>query len=290
MKANTKAEINNMHDTQKNVALIVHSCDRYELLFEGFERFFLKYWNFDIACNYYFATEEKESTIKGFKNIRSGKGEWSDRLAYLLKECITEPYVLYFQEDMWLNKPVNPLFFNQLFEIVVSEGWLQVKLHSSGIYKTVATPKFIEGFNVTLLDNAASEFLMSHQVTLWNKEFLLKQLQKKEHPWRNERKATKRLKKINPEIYHIDYFAENGGLEINNNSNPILRSEYLTISDNGTLHENVKRYIKEMEADENTQSYALKLKYNFQNNLTHDGQAKPRKVDVFKQFKNWLTR
>ncbi len=280
-----------MEIIKNNVALLVHSCDRYELLYKGFEFFFSKHWDFDINCNYYFATEDKKVTVNGFQNIRSGKGEWSDRLIYLLKNCVEEPYILYFQEDMWLNKTINPLFFNELFNTTISNKWQQVKLHSSGVYSTNPTNIFIEGFNVAKIDNNKSDFLMSHQVTLWNKEFLLKQLYTKEHPWRNERKGTKRLKKLNPEIYHIDYFSENGSIEINKNNNPILRSVYNTISVNGVLNDNIKSYIEELKnGSEEFKVYASKLDHNYKNNLTHDGKSKPRKVDIFKRIKNWLTK
>ena len=278
-----------MASIKKNVALLVHSCDRYELLYKGFEFFFSKYWDSEIDCNLYFATEEKRVSLNGFENIQSGKGAWADRLAFLLKEKIDEKYILYIQEDMWLNKKINASFFNQLFELAEKNNWQQVKLHSSGVYKTVETSSFIEGFNIAKLDNDKSDFLMSHQITLWNKDFLLKQLHKNEHPWRNERKGTKRLRKINPEIYHIDYFAENGYEEINKNNNPFLRSGYQTISANGVLNSNVEPYMKELKNEgELFKEYASKLEYNYNNNLTHDGNPKPKKVDIFKRSKNWL--
>ena len=278
-----------MNSSNKKIALIVHSCDRYEFLYKGFAYFFSRYWNFHIDCNYYFATEEKEVTVNGFENIRSGKGEWADRLSYLLREKITEKYVLYFQEDMWINKKINASFFNSLFELAEKNDWQLVKLHSSEVYKTIATELFIEGFNVAKLDNEKSDFLMSHQVSLWNKEFLLKQLHKGEHPWRNERKGTKRLKKSNPEIFQVDYFSENGNEEINRNINPVLRSEYQTISINGILNYNVEPYIKELrEGKAGYDEYAAKLGYNYIHKLTHDGKPKPRKVDVFKRIKNWI--
>ena len=124
------------------------------------------------------------------------------------------------QEDMWLNKNVNANFFKQLFDAAIANSWQQVKLHSSEVYITKPTAQFIEGFNIAIVDNKRSGYLMSHQATLWNKDFLLEQLPKNEHPWRNERKGTKRLKKKNPVIYHIDYFAENGKPEINPNQKP----------------------------------------------------------------------
>lgn len=272
-----------------DIALLVHSCDRYEFIYKGFEFFFNKYCDSNIHCNLYFATEEKNVAVNSFENILSGKDEWADRLVFLLKEKIPEKYVLYFQEDMWINKQVNAHFFNQLFKLAEKNNWQQVKLHSSDVYKTVPTNTFIEGFNIAKLDNDKSDFLMSHQVTLWNKDFLLKQLHKKEHPWRNERMGTKRLKKLNPEIFQVDYFAENGNTEINKNNNPILRSEYQTISVNGILNSNVLPFVKElMKGDAEHQQYALDLEHHYKNKLTHDGLPKPRKVDVFKRTTNWL--
>ena len=279
-----------MEDKKNNIALMVHACDRYKFLYKGFQYFFLKNWDINaVKCNYYFATEEIDATIPGFQNIKSGKGEWSDRLAILLKEKIKEDYVLYFQEDMWLTKKVNANFFNKLFELTLANDWKQVKLHSSEVYKTKESKLFIEGFNVAEINNEESGFLMSHQVTLWKKSFLIAQLLKHEHPWRNERKATKRLKKLNPVIYHIDYFAENGKPAINKNKEPIDRSEYQTISVNGALNDNVKPFINTLMHETGEYlDYAKELKEHYDHNLTHDGKPKPRKVDIVKKIKNWI--
>lgn len=276
-----------MESAKNNVALIVHACDGYQFLYEGFEQFFLKYWDFKVDCNYYFATEVNPVSIQNFTNIQSGKGEWADRLAFLLKEKIKEKYVLYFQEDMWLNKPVNADFFNRLFKLAAQNNWQQVKLHSGDIYKTHPTEFSIGGFNISVLDNEASDFLMSHQVTLWNKEFLLKQLHKKEHPWRNERKATKRLKKLNPQIFQADYFAVNKDEMFNNlNTDPVLRSEYQTVSTNGRLNVLAVPLIEELyKGNTAQQQYAAKLEYNFTNQITHDGKPTPQKFDIIKWIK-----
>ncbi|MDQ1141484.1 hypothetical protein [Pedobacter agri] len=277
-----------MPKSNHKVALLVHACDRYEFLYKGFDYAFSKNWDFDITCNYYFATEVKDANIKGFRNIKSGKGEWADRLATLLRS-IEEEYVLYFQEDMWLSKPVNSDLFRELFDFAHKNNTMQIKLHSSEVYTTKQTDHFIEGFNISELDNKASHFLMSHQITLWNKDFLLAQLYKKEHPWRNERKGTKRLKKLNPLIHHIDYFAENQAAEINSNQNPIKRSEYYAVSFNSMLNFNAVRFIDELKSGSLPEKeYAAELQNHYDNNLTHDGNPKPKKVDLFKKFKTWF--
>lgn len=281
-----------MEPTKINVALLVHACDRYNFLYKGFELFFLKYWDFNVKCNYYFATEVKPAAIRNFENVQSGNGEWADRLALLLREKISEKYVLYFQEDMWLNKPINANFFNELFKLAEQNNWQQVKLHSSDIYKNKPTGIMIEGFEVAELDNGASDYLMSHQITLWNKAFLLKQLHKKEHPWRNERKATKRLKKLNPQIFHVDYFEVNKDTKINNtNINPILRSEYQTVSSNGKLNILTVPLIDELsKGTKEQQQYAAKLQHNYINNITHDGKPSPQKFDIIQWAKGKIYR
>jgi hypothetical protein len=186
-----KGTMNNTDGQPCNVALLVHTCDRYRFLYPGFSYFFHKYWDFSAQCNYYFASEEQDASVANFTTIKSGKGQWADRLRYLLEHVIREKYVLYFQEDMWLNKPTDGKFFDQLFEMAATNNWKHVKLDSSPVYKTNPTANFIEGFNVSLLDNATSGFLMSHQVALWDRQYLITQLHKGEHPWRNERKGTK---------------------------------------------------------------------------------------------------
>ncbi|WP_316830943.1 hypothetical protein [Pedobacter aquatilis] len=280
-----------MSESKNNIAILVQACDRYEFLFQGFDYFFSRHWNFKIPGKYYFATEEKEVKINGFENIQSGSGAWADRLAYLLKNKIDEDYILYFQEDMWLSKPVDPHFFTKLFDLMKENNWNQVKLHSADVYKTKATDLFIDGFNVTEIDNQKSDYLMSHQVTLWRKDFLLAQLHKNEHPWRNERRATRRLKKLNPQILHIDYFAENGCAEINENKTVENRSEYHAVSFNSTLNFNVVEYIKLLQKGNAEQKkYADALQNHYDNNLTHDGKPKPKKEDIFKRFKNWFLK
>lgn len=280
-----------MPASQPAVALLVHTCDSYQFLYPGFSYFFEQNWDFNTRTACYFATEEIKVTLPHFKNIRSGKGEWADRLRYLLQTQITEPYVLYFQEDMWLNEPVSSAFFNRLFELAAIQQWQQVKLGSAAIYQTHPTDIYIEGFNVSLLDNQTSGYLMSHQVTLWDKEFLIQQLRKGEHPWRNERKGTKRLRKLNPAIFHIDYFAENGQPPINANQPQVVRSAYYTVSVNSMLAPGVAPFITALQqAGAEQQAYAEALQHHYQNQLTHNGSAKPRKDDIFKKAKRWLLR
>lgn len=275
--------------TAPSIALVVHACDRYELLFKGFHHFFSQHWDFALPLNYYFFSEEKSVDLPHFKNIKTGKGEWSDRLARGLKQ-LDEPYVLYFQEDMWLNKNVSADFFAALFAYAVEHKIKQLKLNSSEVFVTTPTGDELCGLSVARLDVQRSRYLMSHQVTLWSREFLLAQLFPGEHPWRNERKGTIRLREANAEILHCDYFAENGKAAINTNSNPHLRSEYRTVSSNATLSDEAVPYIELLLAspDEGLQAYGKILEEHYRHHITHDGREQPRKDGVFKKIKTWF--
>ena len=271
-----------------SVALLVHACDRYRFLYPGFHFFFKKNWDAAIPCKLYFATEEVDAQLPDFTNLKSSKGEWSDRLRILL-EGISEDYVLYFQEDMWLNKPVDKAFFENLFQLAGAQNLRQIKLHSSEVYKTIATENIVAGFRLAEVDKQASGYLMSHQITLWHRETLLQFLAKNENPWRNERRATKKMRKSNLRIHHLDYFAENGKAVINQNPDSSHRSEYFTVSVNSVLNEFVLPFLPQLqEAGPQEQIYAAQLRQHFEKKITHDGLAKPRKEDIFQRMKKRL--
>jgi hypothetical protein len=274
------------------IALVVHACDRYKLLYKGFAYFFKKNWPYgDLPVSYYFLTEEEDYKSDIFTNIKTGKGEWSDRLLNGLKQ-IPEDYIFYLQEDMWFIKPVDADTISKIIDFSIDNQVNLFKLSSNGVYHTKPTGEVINGLSVGLLDNEKSQYLMSHQISVWKKSFFIEQLKYKEHPWRNERKGTKRLKKLDPHIYHIDLFSENDELPVNPNTDTSAISAYYTVSKNAQLREYAHPFISEMKLDddESIRDYAQKLDLHLKNGITHDGQNKPRKEDLIKKIKNYLSR
>lgn len=276
----------------QNIALIVHTCDRYKLLYPGFEYFFKKYWPYgDVQISYYFLTEQDSYQSPVFKNIKTGKGEWSERLLNGLKQ-IPEEHIIYLQEDMWFNKRVDDNTINNIIDFTLANQVDLFKLSSNQVYHTKPTGQYINGLSVGIVDNKKSRYLMSHQISIWKKSFLIDQLKYKEHPWRNERKGTKRLKKLNPQIYHIDLLSENDELPVNKNEATKVIGSYYTVSQNAALREYVNPFISEMKLanDAAICEYAQKLDLHLKNGLTHDGQSKPRKEDLFKRLKKLFIR
>lgn len=299
-------------------ALVVHACDNYALLFDAFDHFFTQCGGKNIGCQRYFLTENTAVHFDGFVNLKTGNGAWSDRLAHGLRQ-IPEKYVIYFQEDMWLDKPISPIFFNKLFDFILENDPPLVKLHPSKEYFTVDVGNsdnsgkgfdstenlefkiknldsadgervFIEGFQLTKLDNRRSGYLMSHQISVWRKDFLLAQLPPNEHPWRNERRATKRLRRLNPPIFQLDYFGENDSPPNNQNLPTATPSHYFSVSANGTFDKTAEPFIAQLEKLPPLSIYAEKLRFHYENQLTHSGAPRPRREGAFKKFRIWLRR
>lgn len=272
----------------ENVAILVFACDRYELLYRGFDYFFKKNIPSHIVNNVYFATEEKDLKIQGYSHLKSGKGEWTNRLKVVLEQ-IEEEYIIFLQEDMWFSQKVPELIFQKAIEYALANKIQLLKLHSADIYKTIPSSIDIEGLQLTKLDKKQSEFLMSHQVSCWNKDYFFNQLKDHEHPWRNERKGSQRMRKDAVEIYQMDLFMENHKPPNNQNSSNTYGA-YLTISENACIHPRTKELLPELSRD--IPDYAEKLTFHMNHELTHDGKERPRKKDFTKSVKtaifNWF--
>jgi len=269
--------------TIQNFALLIFACDRYELLFKGFDFFFKKHWDHSIPIKKYFSTEMKDIQIDGYIHLKSGQGEWTNRLKRVLDQ-IPEDHIIFMQEDMWYNKRIPQGVLAPLLSHIERNDLRLVKLHSSEVYNTEALDINFNGFTLSRIDKKTSKFLMSHQVSIWNKRFLYAQLKNNEHPWRNERRGSKRLKNDPAEIFHIDLLSENGKPPINKNHPDIKPGAYHTVSMNACLQPNATPFISVLK--KNFPDYANTLAHHMENSITHDGKHKPRKEDFFKKLKD----
>ncbi len=215
--------------------------------------------------------------------MKSGYGEWTDRLKLVLDQ-IDEECIIFIQEDMWFSKKMPEYVLEPIINYVTSNELKLVKLHSIDVYKTEQLEVDFNGYKLSRVIKNESDFLMSHQISIWNKKFLYAQLKNNEHPWRNERRGTKRLKKVKDEIYQIDLISENESEAINENSPKIEPGEYLTISVNACIYPKVEKLIPELS--QSLPEYAEQITFHMNNNITHDEKEKPRKDDFFKKMKN----
>lgn len=89
-----------------DVAIVVSSCDAFFDAWRPFAFFFRKFWN-DCPFPAYLITNRLEVRSSWIKPIRIGRDKgWASNMIVALRE-ISQPYVLYMQEDYFLTAPVQ---------------------------------------------------------------------------------------------------------------------------------------------------------------------------------------
>lgn len=170
-----------------NISLLIHTFNQYEHFWDGFLAGFHQNVFYDMPC--YLGTDTKEHgnhELGDVKMLYSGLGEWSDRLKSLVTQIDTD-YVLYIQEDMW---PCDyPPDLEILTKIVEQKNLF--RLHIAPVNQFYS----LYGHKIPLFFHQTSKYLVSHQPSIWRKDFLLQCLEVGETPWVNEYEATKRIGK-----------------------------------------------------------------------------------------------
>ena len=204
---------------ENNLSLLVHTHDAYERFWGGMFYTLDFYWDYDNFTTY-FANEEKkmpeiELNCKGtiispdyrIKQILTGKT--SDKYGFstrLIKaiEQVPSKYILYMQEDMWLKRGLDKDLLDQLVEFMEKNNANSVKIHAKlhfYDYGFEPTDHFIKGQMVCRQDINS---LMSHNATIWRKDYLLKYQMEGEDPWKNEDNGTVRMRDAHKDSYHYN--------------------------------------------------------------------------------------
>jgi hypothetical protein len=180
-----------------NIPLIVHSCDLYSNCWPIWFFFYKKYVSGFKTV--YFLTEEKDLPFSSQEIIliKTGKGQWGERLIKALT-IIPFEFVFYMQEDYWAKKNFNPASYNTIKE--------KYKFDALRITKKISSMGFkFDKINSNLYKyTKESSYLMNHRFSLWKKNFFLKYIDNNDTPWKNEINQTKKIRKNNFNIYHID--------------------------------------------------------------------------------------
>jgi hypothetical protein len=160
----------------------------------------------------YFCTEEKDIPFNDLRinNIKSTKSSdssgFSNRLLDILNKIDTK-YVFYMQEDMWPMVPIDfELFKKCLYKVRVNDwNCLRITEKLWGSYEFLKTSHFVKEKRILKAKNN-SEWLLTHNPCIWNREFLISCMQENENPWENEIFGTVRIanKYLDPKIYHLN--------------------------------------------------------------------------------------
>ena len=176
-----------MQTEKPELTIFINTCDSYEDCWDPFFKLFSKYWQhcpFLIVLN----TEIKEYSYPGL-NIRCTKtsvGEykklgWSECLMLAL-DSIQTPYILYLQEDYFLEAQVNDrMIFQLLNEMKLMDLDVVQLLESSQL----TSPKGKES-ELILEISSKAKWRLSLQAAIWKKTFLRSHIRAHESPWQLE--------------------------------------------------------------------------------------------------------
>lgn len=185
----------------KDVTILVNSCDLYEDAWNPFFRLLQIQWPecpYDIVLN----TESKQYVDEYFdvKCICSSrKMIWSERLIYALNQ-IESKYILFFLEDFFLYDKVNE-------EIILQSLYCMEENNDIGVIKFV--PHVPENWydKDIVLNNYFSPIPKSFRArnaglaAIWRKDYYLKLLRPFEDPWEFEIFGAIRSKKYPEQIF-----------------------------------------------------------------------------------------
>lgn len=196
-----------------DISVVIQTCDKYEFLWKGWFITFMNNWAWELGWPVYFCSEEKNLPFhsKNIKLINSPISKdasgFSTRTIDILNKVKTK-YVFYLQADMWLDKKVDKQTMLEAFYNIKHFDWNSLKIHNRLYpgYSLSKTNIFANGIRI-LKQNNDSEYLFSHNSSIWNREYLLSVMEPNEDRWKNEELTSERIRNNNKDarIYHCDY-------------------------------------------------------------------------------------
>lgn len=177
----------------KDVPIVLHTMDSYLDYWDYWFYFFNKYCS-DYLDNVIFCTETIEPTFcNRVKTFKTGKGEWGERLIKILSS-IDSKYLFYMQEDFW---PISEFPFTQELLNFTQQQKLNCFRISEPcqFYNIFPVSKNIYQYTQNSL------YTLSHQFSMWDKNFLYDFILPHENPWTNEVEGSKRINKKRHKIY-----------------------------------------------------------------------------------------
>jgi hypothetical protein len=193
-------------ENPKKIAILVHTFDGYRRYWKPWIYFFNKHYS-EPEWHIYFANEVKnvqhlfpEKQKQKYHHIPCGSGSWGHRLIVALNHIDAE-YVLYMQEDMWLNRTLLQTYLNDCLSVCVKKNVKQLKLQAGCFHQRWSV--YAEGH--------PSWYIISHQPGIWNREYLLSTLQPNMSPYDHEIQTNIKLHK-QPELSRDIYCGAMEGL------------------------------------------------------------------------------
>ena len=174
-----------------SVAIVVSSCDAFFDAWRPFVFFFRKHWS-DCPFPVYLIVNRLQIRSHLVQPISVGPDrEWASNMGIALAS-ISQPYILYFQEDYFLNGAVNNALLAQDFAYAFENDAASFCFYARSHLEPNFQP-LNDRFGVVPRDSDGRTRL---QVTLWKKEALQATLRPGESAWNMEARASERTRDL----------------------------------------------------------------------------------------------
>ena len=159
---------------KNNLAIVVTTCNAYRDVIKYFMSIFKTNWP-NTSCNMYLITDKFDDVDTGDMEVINTHYEvsWSKRLLFGLN-MIKEKYILFLMDDYYIGRKVNEDYINFILEYISANDLNYYDLRNKN-YNQKSIIK-----NKISLIKASKNYPISLQAAIWNKEFLVNFLSKKE--------------------------------------------------------------------------------------------------------------
>jgi hypothetical protein len=203
----------NNTSTSADLTIFVNTSDNFEDCWHPFFTLFHRYWP-DCPYSIVLNTETKDFSFSGL-NITCAKVSlnepkrlgWSECLERAL-DSISTPYILYLQEDYFLESAVRAEVLNDLLALMRLEKADVIRLSEA----VDAGPWHATGSKLIWTVDQKAKWRFSLQAALWRKDLLRAQIRKHESPWQLESYGGGRLRRSKEKICCVnrDLFSGKG--------------------------------------------------------------------------------
>jgi len=203
-----------------NTVYLVHASDKYDWVIDKFVENHEKHFK-NMCLDKIILTESITKNWEGFKTECVGKNKsWSDGLIDWLLYCKYDN-IIYVHEDYFLTSDTNNVLFFDLLDIFIKNNYNLLKICGSWsgspehnqpdkkpfinkkthCIKSNDDSKSNDRFYDIYEYNNNLQYLVSHQTSIWDKDFLLSTLWRGWTPWDHELTGTEILRYRNVKIH-----------------------------------------------------------------------------------------
>jgi hypothetical protein len=187
----TTSSMPELKDFASSVAIVVSSCDAFFDAWRPFAFFFRKHWS-DCPFPVFLIVNRLRVRSNFIQPITVGPDrDWAANMDVALKQ-VPQPYVLYLQEDYFLNGPVDREQLAADFAYAFERDAASFCFYGRSTLETDFVP-LNDRFGIVPKDSDGRTRL---QVTLWKKDVLQSALRPGETAWNMEARASERTRDL----------------------------------------------------------------------------------------------